>query len=229
MTRPRRSGSGTTWGTRPLGTRARTRSTTCSASASAVASGTTSTPTGSRAHSISLHETCDGILTHTGEREPGRSGEDRPPRRPRRPTSTTSTPCATRLLSEDDLPHAEIATLGSTGSARIDRLVRHHRRLLGGRRRRPPVCRGGGGDALAARVHVRAHASTQAFPVPRGARRRADTSLFPPRRPRRRRQRAVDYVAAGMTDRFHSTTPTRSGRGASASIVAIKWLASAER
>ena len=27
------------------------------------------------------------------------------------------------LLSEDDLPHAEIATLGSTGSARIDRLV----------------------------------------------------------------------------------------------------------
>ena len=200
--RPRRSGSGTTWGTRRSGTPARTRSTTCSASASAVASGTTSTRTGSRAHSTSLHETCDGILTHTGEREPGRSGEDRAPRRPRRTTSTTSTTRALRGFSprttsraRRSRPSARPAPRGSTGSSTTSST--------------PP--RASTTSASLQRWGRRcsrcARSCSNAVPRPRrhlcreGARRRPP-HLRPPRRARRRTQtRSVDYIA-GMTDRF---------------------------
>ena len=78
------------------------------------------------ARSLNLtHEACDGILTHTGEREPA-TLEGKIVRLVDRVAYINhDIDDAVRygLLSEDDLPHEEIATLGSTGSARIDRLV----------------------------------------------------------------------------------------------------------
>jgi dGTPase len=71
------------------------------------------------------HEVCDGILTHTGEREP-QTLEGKIVRLVDRVAYINhDIDDAVRygLLSEDDLPREEIATLGSTGSARIDRLV----------------------------------------------------------------------------------------------------------
>jgi dGTPase len=70
-------------------------------------------------------EVCDGILTHTGEREP-ESLEGKIVRLVDRVAYINhDIDDAVRygLLAEDDLPHGEIAILGSTGSARIDRLV----------------------------------------------------------------------------------------------------------
>jgi dGTPase len=78
------------------------------------------------ARSLNLtHEVCDGILTHTGEREP-ESLEGKIVRLVDRVAYINhDIDDAVRygLLSEDDLPHEEIAILGTTGSARIDRLV----------------------------------------------------------------------------------------------------------
>jgi dGTPase len=78
------------------------------------------------ARSLNLtYEVCDGILTHTGEREP-RSLEGKIVRLVDRVAYINhDIDDAVRygLLSDDDLPHAEIAILGSTGSARIDTLV----------------------------------------------------------------------------------------------------------
>jgi len=78
------------------------------------------------ARSINLtHEVCDGILTHTGEREP-KSLEGKIVRLVDRVAYINhDIDDAVRygLLADDDLPHDEIAILGSTGSARIDRLV----------------------------------------------------------------------------------------------------------
>ncbi|MGH3078720.1 MAG: HD domain-containing protein [Gaiellaceae bacterium] len=78
------------------------------------------------ARSLNLtHEVCDGILTHTGEREP-ESLEGKIVRLVDRVAYINhDIDDAVRygLLDEDDLPHEEIAVLGSTGSARIDRLV----------------------------------------------------------------------------------------------------------
>ena len=78
------------------------------------------------ARSLNLtHEVCDGILTHTGEREP-ESLEGKIVRLVDRVAYINhDIDDAVRygLLSEDDLPHEEIAVLGVTGSARIDRLV----------------------------------------------------------------------------------------------------------
>jgi dGTPase len=71
------------------------------------------------------HEVCDGILTHTGEREP-ESLEGKIVRLVDRVAYINhDIDDAVRygLLSEGDLPREEIAILGSTGSARIDRLV----------------------------------------------------------------------------------------------------------
>src|SRR6188508_1157642 len=71
------------------------------------------------------HEVCDGILTHTGEREP-ESLEGKIVRLVDRVAYINhDIDDAVRygLLSEDDLPREEIAILGPTGSARIDRLV----------------------------------------------------------------------------------------------------------
>ena len=78
------------------------------------------------ARSLNLtHEVCDGILTHTGEREPA-TLEGKIVRLVDRVAYINhDIDDALRygLLSEDDLPREEIAILGATGSARIDRLV----------------------------------------------------------------------------------------------------------
>jgi dGTPase len=70
-------------------------------------------------------EVCDGILTHTGEREPA-SLEGKIVRLVDRVAYINhDIDDAVRygLLSEDELPSEEIAVLGSSGSARIDTLV----------------------------------------------------------------------------------------------------------
>jgi dGTPase len=78
------------------------------------------------AQSLNLtNEVCDGILTHTGEQEPA-TLEGKIVRLVDRVAYINhDIDDAVRygLLSEDDLPHDEIAVLGPTGSARIDRLV----------------------------------------------------------------------------------------------------------
>ena len=78
------------------------------------------------ARSLNLtHEVCDGILTHTGVREPA-SLEGKIVRLVDRVAYINhDIDDAVRygLLSDDDLPHEEIAVLGPTGSARIDTLV----------------------------------------------------------------------------------------------------------
>jgi len=78
------------------------------------------------ARSLNLtHEVCDGILTHTGEQEPA-TLEGKIVRLVDRVAYINhDIDDAVRygLLSEDDLPRDEIAVLGPTGSARIDRLV----------------------------------------------------------------------------------------------------------
>ena len=78
------------------------------------------------AQSLNLtHEVCDGILTHTGEQEPA-TLEGKIVRLVDRVAYINhDIDDAVRygLLSEDELPHAEIAVLGPTGTARIDTLV----------------------------------------------------------------------------------------------------------
>lgn len=71
------------------------------------------------------HEVCDGILTHTGEREPA-SLEGKIVRLVDRVAYINhDIDDAVRygLLDESELPREEIAILGDTGSDRIDRLV----------------------------------------------------------------------------------------------------------
>jgi len=71
------------------------------------------------------HEVCDGILTHTGEREPA-TLEGKIVRLVDRVAYINhDIDDALRygLLEEADLPRDEIDVLGETGSARIDRLV----------------------------------------------------------------------------------------------------------
>ena len=71
------------------------------------------------------HEVCDGILTHTGEREP-ETLEGKIVRLVDRVAYINhDIDDALRygLLADDDLPQEEIGILGSTGSARIDTLV----------------------------------------------------------------------------------------------------------
>jgi dGTPase len=78
------------------------------------------------ARSLNLtHEVCDGILTHTGEREPD-TLEGKIVRLVDRVAYINhDIDDALRygLLRETDLPREEIAVLGPTGSTRIDRLV----------------------------------------------------------------------------------------------------------
>jgi dGTPase len=83
-----------------------------------------------QSHRIALalnltHEVCDGILTHTGEREPA-TLEGRVVRLVDRVAYINhDIDDAMRygLLRPEDLPEDEIALLGPTGSARIDTLV----------------------------------------------------------------------------------------------------------
>jgi dGTPase len=78
------------------------------------------------AQSLNLtHEVCAGILTHTGEHEP-ETLEGKIVRLVDRVAYINhDIDDAVRygLLSDEDLPHEEIAVLGPTGSDRIDRLV----------------------------------------------------------------------------------------------------------
>jgi dGTPase len=78
------------------------------------------------ARSLNLtHEVCDGILTHTGRQEPA-TLEGKIVRLVDRVAYINhDIDDALRygILDEDDLPVEEIAVLGPTGSARIDRLV----------------------------------------------------------------------------------------------------------
>jgi dGTPase len=78
------------------------------------------------ARSLNLtREVCDGILTHTGEREP-ETLEGKIVRLVDRVAYINhDIDDAVRygLLSEDDLPREELAILGDTGSSRIDTLV----------------------------------------------------------------------------------------------------------
>jgi dGTPase len=78
------------------------------------------------ARSLNLtYEVCDGILTHTGEREPA-TLEGKIVRLVDRVAYINhDIDDAVRygILGDDDLPRDEIAVLGPTGSARIDRLV----------------------------------------------------------------------------------------------------------
>ena len=72
------------------------------------------------------HEVCDGILTHTGDREP-ETLEGRIVRivdRVAYINHDIDDAIRFGLLRSDDLPGDEIALLGPTGSRRIDRLVR---------------------------------------------------------------------------------------------------------
>jgi len=71
------------------------------------------------------HEVCDGILTHTGEREP-ETQEGRIVRivdRIAYVNHDIDDALRYGLLTEGDLPTDEIALLGSTGASRIDTLV----------------------------------------------------------------------------------------------------------
>jgi len=71
------------------------------------------------------NEVCDGILTHTGQQEPA-TLEGKIVRLVDRVAYINhDIDDAIRygMLSDDDLPHDEIALLGDTGSRRIDRLV----------------------------------------------------------------------------------------------------------
>ena len=78
------------------------------------------------AQSLNLtHEVCQGILTHTGEQEPD-TLEGKIVRLVDRVAYINhDIDDAVRygLLSEEDIPHEQIAVLGPTGSARIDTLV----------------------------------------------------------------------------------------------------------
>jgi dGTPase len=78
------------------------------------------------ARSLNLtHEVCDGILTHTGEREP-ETLEGKIVRLVDRVAYINhDIDDAVRygLLDENDLPREEISILGDTGSSRIDTLV----------------------------------------------------------------------------------------------------------
>jgi dGTPase len=72
------------------------------------------------------HEVCDGILTHTGEREPATLEGSIVRLVDRVAYINHDIDDAVRygLLDENDLPRDELEVLGETGSARIDRLVR---------------------------------------------------------------------------------------------------------
>jgi dGTPase len=78
------------------------------------------------ARSLNLtHEVCDGILTHTGEQEPAtlEGGIVRLVDRVAYINHDIDDALRYGILREDDLPLDELAVLGDTGSARIDRLV----------------------------------------------------------------------------------------------------------
>jgi dGTPase len=157
------------------------------------------------ARSLNLtHEVCDGILTHTGEREP-ETLEGKIVRLVDRVAYINhdiDDSLRYGLLRETDLPRPEIAILGPTGSARIDRLVHdivESSEDVGDIRQSAEV-----GEAmlsLRAFMFERVYLGPQTEPEHRRAReviRRIFDHLVRRGDPV---DEAVDYVA-GMTDRF---------------------------
>ena len=151
------------------------------------------------------HEVCDGILTHTGEREP-ETLEGRIVRLVDRVAYINhDIDDAVRygLLSEDDLPAEEIAILGATGAERIDTLVHDivdSSEDAGDIRQSPDV-----GEAmlsLRAFMFERVYLGPQAAPEHEKAH-QVITAIFESlvERAEDDADVIVDYIA-GMTDRF---------------------------
>jgi dGTPase len=158
------------------------------------------------------HEVCDGILTHTGPREPA-TQEGRIVRivdRIAYVNHDIDDALRYGLLSEGDLPPDEIAMLGRTGSRRIDTLVHD---LVESSEAAGEIVQGDEvGDAmlsLRAFMFERVYLGPQVEPQHREAERvvRAifarlvdEPSLLPPGEGMPA-ERITDYLA-GMTDRF---------------------------
>ena len=159
------------------------------------------------------HEVCDGILTHTGAQEP-ETLEGKIVRvvdRVAYINHDIDDAIRYGILSDADLPRAEIDLLGATGIGAHRPPRPRPRRDLGGGRRHPAERRDRRGDAVAPRVHVRprlprARRSCRST----GGRTRlsraifarlvADPELLPPGEGELA-DRITDYVS-GMTDRF---------------------------
>jgi dGTPase len=157
------------------------------------------------ARSLNLtHEVCEGILTHTGEREP-ETLEGKIVRLVDRVAYINhDIDDAVRygILTADDLPREEIATLGETGSARIDRLVHdivEASETAGDIRQSPEV-----GEAM---LSLRAFMFERVYLGPQAAPEHARARVVVRRIVEHLVERGdtpddvVDYVA-GMTDRF---------------------------
>jgi dGTPase len=170
-----------------------------------------------QSHRIALslnltHEVCDGILTHTGEREPA-TLEGKIVRLVDRVAYINhDIDDALRygLLDEDNLPRDELAVLGPTGPARIDTLVRDivdTSEGVGDIRQSPAV----GEAMLSLRAFMFEHVYLGPQTAPEHARAREVLhSIFdalveePDRVPPGGDEpvtRIVDYIS-GMTDRF---------------------------
>ena len=159
------------------------------------------------------HEVCDGILTHTGEQEPEtlEGSIVRVVDRVAYINHDIDDAIRYGILSQGDLPRAEIELLGTTGSERIDRLV--HDLVETSERAGDDSAERGDrrGDALLARVHVRPRVprSARRSRAPAGAQRgagdfRRGSSTTPSSSPQATgdlAERITDYVS-GMTDRF---------------------------
>jgi dGTPase len=157
-------------------------------------------------------EVCDGILTHTGEQEPG-TLEGRIVRvvdRVAYINHDIDDAIRYGILAESDLPRAEIELLGSNGSERIDRLVHdlvETSEQAGGIQQSDEI-----GEAmlsLRAFMFDRVYLGPQVGPEHRHAhhvvqaifaRLVADPALLPPGEAELA-ERITDYVS-GMTDRF---------------------------
>ena len=158
------------------------------------------------------HEVCDGILTHTGAREP-ETLEGKIVRivdRVAYINHDIDDAIRYGILSERDLPRAEIDLLGSTGSERIDRLVHDlvdASTEAGDIRQSDEI-----GDAmlsLRAFMFDRVYLGPQVLPEHRRARevveaifaRLVDDPALLPEGDGELPDRVTDYVS-GMTDRF---------------------------
>ena len=157
------------------------------------------------ARSLNLtHEVCEGILTHTGEREP-ETLEGKIVRLVDRVAYINhDIDDAVRygILTADDLPREELAILGETGSARIDRLVHDIVEVSDGTesiRQSPEV-----GEAM---LSLRAFMFERVYLGPQAAPEHARARVVVRRIVEHLVERGdtpddvVDYVA-GMTDRF---------------------------
>ena len=167
------------------------------------------------------HEVCDGILTHTGEREPG-TQEGRIVRivdRIAYVNHDIDDALRYGLLTERDLPADEIELLGATGSERIDTLVHD---LVESSEAAGSVVQGQEvGDAmlsLRSFMFERVYLGPQVMPEHERAR-RVVRALFdalvdePERLPPGDGElatRVTDYLA-GMTDRFALVYAERLG------------------